>query len=193
MSSTTKLLKQYIEEVVSCPEGHKRLWVFDFDDTLCRTDSKIYLVTADGTRRSLKPGEFASYVESPGERFDYSEFLSLINPRPIKWVNRVLRAVYDHHGGANITVLSARGFPGPIHEYLDIHGMPDVEVVTLGSSANETADVKAEWVTRRIEQGGYDSVVFLDDSVRNVEAAGRLERVRALRVIHNRIGESLRG
>ena len=192
MSSTTKLLKQYITEVINPPQDHKRLWIFDFDDTLCRTDSKIHVVNAEGVRRALSPGEFASYVEAPGEQFDYSDFLSLINPRPVKWVNRVLRAVYDCHGSEHITILSARGFPGPIHEYVTMHGMSGIEVVTLGSGANVTADAKVEWVSTRIEAKNYDSVIFLDDSARNVQAASQLPKDDARRVIHNRVAASLR-
>lgn len=191
MTSTTKLLKQYIEEVVNCPVDHKRLWVFDFDDTLVRTDARVYVVNAVGERRQLTPAEFASYEEHPGDTFDFSEFELLVNPKPVKWVNRILKAVYDRHGSENMTILSARGFQGPIYEHLTSISVTGLEVIALGTPSAVTPLAKASWIERRIAEKSYDSVVFLDDSERNVNAVSQLPQVAARRVIYNRVALSL--
>jgi hypothetical protein len=48
--------------------------VFDFDDTLVKTKSRIYLTTKEGRLVALTPGEYAVYEPQPGDVFDYSEF-----------------------------------------------------------------------------------------------------------------------
>ena len=54
-------------------EGRK-LRVFDFDDTLAKSDALIYLTKADGTEIELDPGEYAVYKEEPGDEFDFRDF-----------------------------------------------------------------------------------------------------------------------
>ena len=51
----------------------KKLRVFDFDDTLVKTTSFIY-ITNNGKKRKLTPGEYAIYNEKPGDEFDFSDF-----------------------------------------------------------------------------------------------------------------------
>ena len=46
----------------------KKLRVFDFDDTLVKTTSFIY-VTNKGKTRKLTPGQYAVYKEKPGDEF----------------------------------------------------------------------------------------------------------------------------
>ncbi len=42
-------------------EGEKKLRVFDFDDTLVKTKSHIYVKHSDGKNSKLTPGEYAIY------------------------------------------------------------------------------------------------------------------------------------
>ena len=51
----------------------KKLRVFDFDDTLVKTTSFIY-VTNKGKTRKLTPGQYAVYKEKPGDEFDFKDF-----------------------------------------------------------------------------------------------------------------------
>ena len=57
----------------------KKLRVFDFDDTLVKTTSFIY-VTNNGKKKKLTPGEYAVYNEKPGDEFDFSDFSKVQNP-----------------------------------------------------------------------------------------------------------------
>ena len=78
----------------------KTLFVSDFDDTLAQTDSKIFL-TRKGERIEMDPAAFAVYDEQPGDKFDFSEFDKLINPKPIQRFVKLLKqnnqkAIYWH-------------------------------------------------------------------------------------------------
>ena len=59
----------------------KKLRVFDFDDTLVKTTSFIY-VTNKGKTRKLTPGQYAVYKEKPGDEFDFKDFQN-IEPKPL--------------------------------------------------------------------------------------------------------------
>ena len=76
----------------------KTLFVSDFDDTLAQTDSKIFL-TRGGKRIEMDPAAFAVYDEQPGDKFDFSEFDKLINPKPIqRFVKLLKQAIEDRKG-----------------------------------------------------------------------------------------------
>jgi len=171
MSSNTKLLSSYIQEFVKTPKTHKKLWVFDFDDTLVKTDAKVHVTTPEGVKFDLSPGEFAVYDKKPGEIFDYADFHKLINPRAVRWTNKILRNVYAHHGAKNIVILSARSADLPIRQFLKQQGFDDIEVVALDTASPHA---KASWIDARIKRDGYESVEFLDDSHKNIEAVREL-------------------
>ena len=63
----------------------KVLRVFDFDDTLAKSVSYIYVTHSDGTESTLDPGEYAVYEPKPGDKFDFRDFNRMLNkPKIIK-------------------------------------------------------------------------------------------------------------
>jgi len=190
-----KLLRKYIKEIVRETRGQKRLWVFDFDDTLVKTDAMTHVTTSEGKTFDLTPGEFAVYEKQPGDVCDYSDFQKLINPRSIRWTNKILHNVYEHHGSDAIVILSARSTAAPIEQFLKQSGLTGIEVVAL-DSANPLQ--KSEWINARIKRDGYDFIEFFDDSYKNVAAVHSLREshpevlIVARHIIHRRIA-SLHG
>lgn len=169
--SSSKLLSNYIKEFVKSSTIVRRLWVFDFDDTLIKTDAKIHVTNSFGKTFDLTSSEFATYEKKHGESFDYSDFHTLINPRAIRWTNKILRNVYMHHGPQNIAILSARGAAEPIRQFLINEGINDVEIVAL---SNAEPNTKALWIEERINRDNYEAVEFFDDSYKNVNAVRNL-------------------
>ena len=53
------------------------LHIFDFDDTLVRSDSMIRITHADNSHEILSSEEYSTYVEKPGDKFDFSDFDAL--------------------------------------------------------------------------------------------------------------------
>jgi len=193
MGSSTKLLKEYIRTVKTTKPRRKR-WVFDFDYTLVRTDACTHVTNSVGKKFDLDPHEFAIYERQPGDVFDYTDFEKLINPRPIKWMNRILHNVCEHHGHEAALVLSARSYSDPIRQYLVGVGLADVEVATLNTPAPEA---KAAYVSELIETEDLEEVEFFDDSHKNVAAVAALRAkhpnvaIFSRHVIHNRINRCL--
>lgn len=172
MISPVKLLERCIRRLHNEDVGERHLRVFDFDDTLVKTDAKVYVTGKDGITSTLTPGEFAVYEKRRGDVFDYCDFEKLINPREIRWTMRLLRKVYAHHGANGLVVLSARSVSQPIKKFMHSAGYPDVEIVAL-DSANPR--IKAEWISDRIFDDNIRMIEFFDDSHKNVRAVKDLK------------------
>jgi hypothetical protein len=150
----------------------KRLVVFDFDDTLARTDSYIYLTKADGTKVTLDPAEYAVYKQEPGDTFDYSDFNRMLrNPRIIKHNVDMMRAAMRNPQN-RVTILTARALAFPIRYYFKtVHGF-EPYVIGVGSSDPKK---KSDWIAKHIRKG-YTDVFFIDDSPKNVKAVSELQQ-----------------
>jgi hypothetical protein len=155
----------------------KVLSVFDFDDTLVRTLSWIY-VKKDGKEiKKLDPAEFAVYKPKSGETFDFRDFdKKLRNPKLIKQnaallVRQLEKARKVSRGARKVTVLTARSLGAPVNHFFKSIGL-DVYVVPLGDANPQK---KADWVEKQIKKG-YNRIYFIDDSPKNVRAVGALSR-----------------
>ena len=149
----------------------KKLRVFDFDDTLVKSNSKVY-VTNKGKRKTLTPGEFAIYKQKSGDEFDFSDFDKVIEPKQIKSMFKVFRNIYKASGSRRLTILTARAAYKPVRKFLKDVGFNDVYVVALGDSNPQK---KADWIQSQIQKG-YNDILFLDDSPKNVKVVKKLKQ-----------------
>jgi len=163
MGSSTRLLRELISEIVLEEPGIRRLRVFDFDDTLVRTDAMVHVTDANGITHHLTSHEYAFYERKEGDTLDYCDFERLINPRPIRWTNKVLRTVHEKYGPSGVAVMSARGNGEPIRQFLSNIGYNEIEIIAIG---NSDPQLKAKWIDERIVRDGLDLVEFFDDSHR---------------------------
>ena len=149
----------------------RSLSVFDFDDTLAKTDSWIY-VNKDGKEvNKLDPAEFSKYKLKSGEEFDFRDFDSkLKNPRIIKRNVDLLKKKLTKHG-RRVTILTARALGYPIKHFFKTIGL-DVYVVAVGSNDPK---VKADWIEDHIKKG-YNPVYFMDDSSKIINAVNKLKK-----------------
>ena len=148
----------------------KKLRVFDFDDTLVKSNSKVY-VDNNGARTTLTPGQFAVYKKKSGDELDFSDFDKVIQPKQIKAMFNVFRNIYKASGSRRLTVLTARAAYKPVRKFLKDSGYSDVYVIALGDANPKK---KSDWIQSQIERG-YDDILFLDDSAKNVSAVKKLK------------------
>jgi len=146
----------------------KKARVFDFDDTLVKTDSFIYITKKDGTKLTLTPGEYAVYTEQPGDVFDFSDFDKIQNPKLIRQNVDLLRRMARE--GKKVVILTARKYYLPIKEFFAKLGLAPY-VVALGDSDPMK---KAEYIEELISRG-YNDIAFMDDSEKNVIAVSTLK------------------
>lgn len=149
----------------------KKLRVFDFDDTLVRTNSHIYIKHKDGKESKLNPGEYAIYEPKDGDQFDFSDFQKVTEPQEIKGVTKLLHTVAKAEGERKVVILTARSAYKPVKEYLKDIGLEGMYVVALGDSDPQK---KADWIEDKIKKG-YNDVFFIDDSHKNVDAVSKLK------------------
>ena len=151
--------------------GEKKLRIFDFDDTLVKTKSNIYIKHKDGKDSKLTPGEYAIYEPKDGDKFDFSDFEKVKQPQEIKGVTRLLKNIV-RVGGSEIVILTARSAYKPIKDYLSDIGLDKLFVVALADSDPQK---KADWIENKIKDGVKD-VFFIDDSHKNVAAVKALSK-----------------
>ena len=150
---------------------NKKLRVFDFDDTLVKTKSHIYITHGDGKKSKLTPGEYAIYEPKDGDNYDFSDFEQVKQPQEIKGVTKLLKTVANAEGERKVVILTARAAYKPVKDYLKDIGLEGIYVVALAS--NNPQD-KADWIEDKIKQG-YKDVFFIDDSHKNISAVNKLK------------------
>ena len=149
----------------------KKLRVFDFDDTLVKSNSKVYVINK-GKKKTLTPGEFAIYKQKSGDEFDFSDFDKVIEPKQIKSMFKVFNNIYKASGSRRLTILTARAAYKPVRKFLKDVGFSNVYVVALGDSNPQK---KADWIQSQIQKG-YNDILFLDDSPKNVRVVQQLKQ-----------------
>ena len=149
--------------------SEKKLRVFDFDDTLVKSNSKVYVINK-GKKKTLTTGQFAIYKQKSGDEFDFSDFDKVIEPKQIKSMFKVFKNIYKASGSRRLTILTARASYKPVRQFLKDVGYNDVYVVALG---NANPQKKSNWVKSQIEKG-YDDILFFDDSNKNINAVKAL-------------------
>ena len=145
----------------------KKLRVYDFDDTLVKTNSFIYVTHKDGKKSKLSPGQYAVYKERPGDVMDYSDFQKVTEPKLIKGYVELLRRMAASDSGRTVYILTARAAYKPVYDFIRALGIRNVEVVALGDNNPEK---KADWIEQKVKDEGYDDVFFVDDSQKNIDA-----------------------
>ena len=147
----------------------KPLYIFDFDDTLVFSGAAVHVTHANGQKESLESHEFATYVEQPGDEFDFSEF-DIYPPsgRVIKKSFNALEQAISTYGPDSVIVLSARAASQPMQQFLQDNGLSaGIDIIGVGS-ANPTD--KATVVDRKLSQGNFNSVIVYEDSMANINA-----------------------
>jgi len=150
----------------------KVLRVFDFDDTLAKSVSYIYVKHSDGTETKMDPAEYAKYVPQKGDVFDFKDFNRMLNkPQLIKKNVDLLRRMLSNPD-KKVTILTARKLGFPVKYWFKKELGLDVYVVGLG---NADPQAKADWIEKHIEKG-YTDIAFMDDSIKNVKAVQGLQK-----------------
>ncbi len=149
-----------------------RLCVFDFDNTIAKTDCKVRVTYPDGHVESISTSDFKFHVKKDENEYDFSDFEKVINPREITQVTSVLKEMASSiTSERKVVVLTARqkAASPAISQYLRGLGLDLINVVELVTLDDSSAQAKADWIENKVLEG-YRDVLFLDDSSANVEA-----------------------
>jgi HAD superfamily hydrolase (TIGR01509 family) len=150
----------------------KNLRIFDFDDTIVKTNSYIYVTHTNGMKSKLTPGLYAVYTEKPGDVYDFKDFEQVKEPQEIQKITKILRGIVQKSKEV-VYILTARASYQPIKKYLSDIGINSQKIYVVALASNNPKD-KADWIENMIDKEGYDDIYFVDDSEKNVSAAKQM-------------------
>ena len=157
----------------------KGMSVYDFDDTLAITDSKVivylpYYAPGSMTEATMEltPAEFAERhadLESMGASFDFSQFNKVIGGKKGPLAPRLKKAI-DKFGNRNIYILTARpqSAAKAIYEFLKGIGL-EIRIENIVGLQDGSPKAKADWMVNKAAEG-YNDFYFVDDALKNVKA-----------------------
>ena len=152
----------------------KVLHIFDFDDTLMSSDSSVVIDHEDGTRSVLSSDEYAKYIERPGDKPDFSDFESYPkNAEIIEDVFEELFLAINTDGVESVVILTARGNAQPVKEFMNNHGIENIDIHAVGSSDPRE---KAKYVLSRIKGDDIRLVRVFEDNARNIREIRKVVR-----------------
>ena len=171
------ILRKAKSEASNPKNPTKKARVFDFDDTLAKTDSKVLYTLPDGTEGSLNATEFAEQYESlkeSGATFDYSEF-NKVKDGTKGPLATLAKRFTEALGDRDVFVLTARPAEAAaaIQEFLRNTLNISIPLKNISGIENGTPGAKAMWIAEKVSEG-YNDVFFADDSKPNVEAVEKM-------------------
>ena len=167
------LLKEFIIHLLTEEnKTGKNLVIFDFDDTLLKTTSRVTMKKHTGEEQHLTPAEYAVYDKHPEDQFDYSDFSKVVEPKPI--IGMVEKLKSELANRSHVVILTARGRAAApkIKKYLKKQVNKTIPVIALG---NSKPDLKAIEILKFALKGSYDEIEFYDDSAKNIAAAEQIK------------------
>ena len=185
-----ELGKVYTFKSINEGPAVKKLRIFDFDDTLIKVNSSIH-VKNNEKKFVLTPAEFAVYNPKKGDVFNFKEFDAIIKTfAPIQTNLKLLKQSAESPT-TKTTILTARLLGYPVKYFLKKNFGLDIYVIALGSSDPQK---KANYIEKEIKKG-YNDIVFIDDSYKNVKAVEALQSQYPnvnLKVIHTTEAEHIK-
>jgi hypothetical protein len=138
------------------------LYIFDFDDTLAITDSRVKVIRS-GEEILMTSREFAHFPFNPStDSLDFGDF-ARAEGTLIKATVEEMRVAMN--SGADVYIVTARAMTKPVEQFLkqEIGQHPPV-IATAGSAG------KSPWLSNKLETGVYTRVVVYEDCEKNIRA-----------------------
>jgi hypothetical protein len=162
-----------------------KLVIFDIDDTLVHTATKINVISNGQVTKELSSHEFTHYKLQPGESFDFGRFRNakefFEKSRPIiPMINQLKR---DIDTGNKVVMITARADFDDKELFLDTFrkfgiDMGKVHVYRAGNMSNSIAveEKKAIIIRKLLDSSNYGMAIMYDDSVPNLKGFVKLKR-----------------
>ncbi len=174
-----------IEEDMSAnmPEG-KKLVIFDIDDTLVHTQTKVHVVKDGEVVNSLNSHDFTHYKLKPGESFDFEDFRNakefFDNHKPIIPMMDQLKR--DIATGNKVVMVTARADFDDKELFLDTFrkygvDMDRVHVYRAGNlKGGSTEERKKQIIKSLLDKDQYTKAIMYDDAKPNLNSFMELKK-----------------
>jgi len=163
--------------------NNKHITVFDVDDTLVVTQSKIKVSNPQtGFYKELTPQDFNEFERRENDEMDFSDFkdLDILKAgRIIEWVFDILKRTISK--GDPVGIITARDDSKLIYDFLYHHGVriDPAYIFAINDPKSEfsgsIAERKKQAFVKLIEQG-FRNFTFFDDDKENIKIAKSLTK-----------------
>ena len=161
-----------------------KLVIFDIDDTLVHTQTKVHVVKDGEIINSLNSHDFTHYRLQPGEEFDFSgfrnarEFFEKSKPI-IPMMNQLKR---DIATGNKVVMVTARADFDDKELFLDTFrkygvDIDKVHVYRAGNSKQGTTEERKKLIIKNLlDRGDYSKAIMYDDAKPNLHSFMELKK-----------------
>lgn len=166
-----------------------KLLIFDIDDTLLITDTKVFVTKGGRIVRTLSSAEFNDDVLRPGERYDYSDFLSLKTMKRGVFTPYIKTLRREYAKGTHICILTARNITDKIKQFFLDAGIDikDELIIAVNDPkqpyTGNVAQKKSQAIKSLVEKGGYETIVFFDDNQENLRQAETVCKALGVKIV----------
>lgn len=163
----------------------KKLVIFDIDDTLVHTQTRVHVIKDGQVIKSLNSHDFTHYRLQPGETFDFGDFADarefFANARPI--IPMINQLKQDINTGNRVVMVTARADFNDRELFLDTfrkYGI-DMNRVHVYRAGNMTAKIPTEEKKKIIirdllDKDNYTKAIMYDDAVPNLDSFVSLKK-----------------
>jgi len=162
----------------------RKLVIFDIDDTLVYTQTKVHVVKNGKIINSLNSHDFTHYKLQPGEEFDFGDFRNaedfFDNSRPnIPMMNQLKR---DINTGNKVVMVTARADFDDRELFLDTFrkfgiDIDKVHVYRAGNSKQGTTEERKKAIIKNLlDQDDYSKAIMYDDAKPNLHTFIELKK-----------------
>lgn len=162
----------------------KKLVIFDIDDTLVHTQTKVHVIKNGGVIKSLNSHDFTHYKLQPGESFDFGDFRNarefFLKSRPIIPMMNQLKK--DIATGNKVVMVTAREDFDDKELFLDTfrkYGI-DIDRVHVYRAGNiktgSTEQRKQQIIKNLLDKDNYTKAIMYDDAKPNLHSFMALKK-----------------
>ena len=158
--------------------------VFDFDDTLVKTDAKVYVYKGGKRIKSLTTDEYRTYVKKSDETLDLEDFKDprmILNARKYKmWpaLRNIYSAKEQGRSNSDIYILTGRPWQArdSIYSFFSREGIniPIENIITIGNDEGDIDIAEVKKSELKKIRDNYGSIMFYDDNPENIKLAGEV-------------------
>jgi pyrimidine deaminase RibD-like protein len=162
-----------------------KLVIFDIDDTLVHTQTKVHVIKDGKAIKSLNSHDFTHYKLQPGEEFDFGDFRDarefFTNAKPI--IPMINQLKHDIDTGNKVVMVTARADFNDRELFLDTFrkygiDMNKVHVYRAGNFVGKmpTEEKKKIIIRNLLDKGNYTKAIMYDDAVPNLKSFVELKK-----------------
>jgi pyrimidine deaminase RibD-like protein len=156
-----------------------KLVIFDIDDTLVHTQTKVHVIKDGRVIKELNSHDFTHYKLQPGEEFDFGRFRDarefFENSKPI--IPMINQLKHDIATGNKVVMVTARADFNDRELFLDTFrkygvDMGKVHVYRAGNMVGkmQTEEKKKIIIRDLLDKHHYSKAIMYDDAVPNLDA-----------------------